>query len=151
MFYCRFSASTSTEIWRLTKLDQPKSAIVFSYNDRRAHLQLFTSRCSVFSEHGIVVGVVVISTGTLCHACVLCSGTSVGQAELAGPGADHLSFTEHWKHAVCRAFTLQEQKRVLSLSCAILHIHDLLYADLKTDLVLKKSQLTFSNNYPHMW
>lgn len=104
--FCLFLASTSNRIWRLTKLDQPKSAIVFSYNDRQAHLQLFTSRLSVFSKHG-VIGVVVTSTGTLCHACVLCSSTSVGQQSLQTPVQfTFCFFSEHWKHAV---------------HCAILH------------------------------
>lgn len=30
----------------------------------------------------VLVGVVVISTGTLCHACVLCSSSSVGRQSL---------------------------------------------------------------------
>lgn len=58
-----------------------KRAIVFSYNDRQAHLQLFTSWFSVLANM-VLVGVVVISTGTLCHACVLCSSISVGRQSL---------------------------------------------------------------------
>lgn len=89
-----FLAPTSAEIWRLTKLDQPKSAIAFSYNDRQAHLQLFTSRLSVFSKHGLL-GVVVTSTGTLLSCLCTMQQYFCGAAELADPGADHLSFTEH--------------------------------------------------------
>lgn len=47
------------------------------------------------AKHGIV-GVVVTSTGTLCHACVLCSSTSVGRQSLQNPVqiACHLRSTE---------------------------------------------------------
>jgi len=61
-------------IWRLTTLDQPKSAIVFSNNER----ELAYSYLPHGEVHGLV-GVVVSSIGILCHACVLCSSTSAGR------------------------------------------------------------------------
>lgn len=51
------------------------------------------------AKHG-VLGVVVTSTGTLCHACVLCSSTSVGRQSLRDPVQIACHFTVHWEHAV---------------------------------------------------
>lgn len=84
-FFCLFGINIY-RIWRLTKLDQPKSAIVFSYDDRQAHLQLFTSRLSVFSEHGILGSSRNLHRNTLSCLCTMqqyffCGGA----AELAGP------------------------------------------------------------------
>lgn len=68
------------------KLDQPKSAIVFSYDDKQAYLQIFTSLLSVLAN----VVYCNLHRNTLSCLCTMqqyfCEAT-----EPAGPGANHLS------------------------------------------------------------